>query len=404
MNAKTLTAALLVTLAAPAVARAEDAPATPPEVKAEATRPDAAQRKDEPRVAFWGNEPGQPGPETSHYTVPALPIELSGYFWVDTGVLLQNNTQVGSYDKTVNYAQGRFVLGAAYRRDFGGLFAEARAQFVGFENEYTKNQYEPHTQEAFVRVGGKAWDLQVGRFFNWEPYWRGIGIDRYTAEEAGALGGPSIYRLDAALGTKDEAGQLAAHWYPAEWAALELGAVYGQESSQNNIGVRPVVALRRWGFLLTGGYEYLQQRPQDDSQKVEQTTKGFAGRLQYTAYGVTLAAEASKATVDATQIDGLVDGEKTLDKTTVGAVIHAELLRDYVLAGGYHLTTADNKQGETNKHHQAFLAAVYKLPIPGFSVWGVLGFARAQLQDIDSNAAWENDVTSYRVRLQYEFR
>ncbi|MFO0581983.1 MAG: hypothetical protein U0229_06910 [Anaeromyxobacter sp.] len=395
MNAKTLTAAVLLGLAVPAAVLAEEAPAT---------RPDAAARDAEPRRSFWGSEPGRPYDDTSNYTLPVLPIELSGQAWLDIGYLQQKNTQVGSYDKNVNYAQGRFVLGAAYRRDFGGLFAEARAQFVAFDNERTKSQYESHTQDAFVRVGGKAWDVQVGRFYAWEPYWRGVGIDRYTAEEAGALGGPSIYRLDAAIGHKDEAGQLAAHWYPVEWAAFELGSVYGQESEQNNLGVRPVLALRKYGFLLTGGYEYLQQRPQDDSQKAEQTTKGFAGRLQYTAFGATVAVEASKASYDVTKSDGLVDTDLTLDKTSIGAFVQADLLRDYTLAGGYHLTTAKNEQKETNKHHQAFLAAIYRLPVPGLSVWGVLGFARAQLQDIDSNAAWENDMTSFRVRLQYEFR
>jgi hypothetical protein len=315
----------------------------------------------------------------------------------------QENTQAGTFDKDVHYEQGRFVLGASYRRDVGGLFGEARVQLVGFDNEFTKSQYEPHTQDAFVRLGGRAWDVQVGRFIAWEPYYRGLGIQRYTAEENGALGGPQMYRLDFAMGHEDEAGQAAIHAYPASWLALEVASVYGQQASQNKLGVRPVMALRKFGFLLIGGWEYLEQLPQDDSNKVEATSQGFGGRLQYTFRGTTVGVNAAQATVDAIQIDGLVDSEKTLEKTTVGAFIESDFWRN-VIGAGYHLTTSKNEQGETNEHVQAFVAYAYRLPIRGFSVWGVLGYAKAQLEDVDARSEWENDMTSFRVRLQYEFR
>ncbi len=399
MNAKISTLGLALALSIPAATLADEPTLT---------SPTAEERAAEPRVAFWGNEPGRPYAEIDDYVTPAgFPdlggFRLSGTAWMDVGYLTQDNTQVGAFDKDVYYAQGRVVLGTAFRRDYGGLFAEARAQFVAFDNEYTKSQYEPHTQDAFVRLGGRTWDVQVGRFYAWEPYWRGLGIDRYTAEEAGALGGPQIYRLDAAIGHKDESGQIAAHWFPAEWAALEVSSVYGQESGQNNVGVRPVVALRKWGFLLTGGYEYLSQTPQDTSNKVETTTKGFAGRLQYTIFGTTLALEGSQVQVDAIQIDGLVDGEKTLEKTSIGGFVQSDL-SDFTLSVGGHLTSQDNEQGETNEHIQTFAAALYRLPIPGFSVWGVLGWARASIEDVDAGSSWENDMTSFRVRLEYRFR
>ncbi len=396
---------------APSTASAEDHPPVTPEAAVQPAPPvmsvpappvmsvPAAER----RTTFWGSEPGRPADETSVVLSPTVPIRFANYVWMDTGYMKQSNQQVGSYDKDVNYAQGRLVLGVSYRRDMGPLFAEARAQFVALDNEFTKSQYEPHTQDAFVRVGGRIWDLQIGRFLAWEPYYRGNGIDRFTAEENGALGGPSMYRLDYALGYKDEAGQAAFHLYPADWIAFELGAVYGQESSQNNLGVRPVLAVRRFGFLLMGGWEYVKQKPQDDSNKVKQNENGFAGRLAYTLAGTTLGVNLSHVSVDSWQIDGQVNAAQTFDKTTVGGYIESDFWRN-VIGAGYHYTTADNQKGETNAHHQAFVSYGFRLPVPGLMVSGVLGFARAALEDADAKSSWENDVTSFRVRVRYDMQ
>jgi hypothetical protein len=372
-----------------------------PAIPTEPTGPSTAAA--ERRYTFWGAEPGRPADESSFALSPTVPIRFASYTWLDTGYMKQQNQQVGSYDKDVNYAQGRFVLGVSYRRDMGPLFAEARAQFVAFDNEFTKSQYEPHTQDAFVRVGGRLWDVQVGRFLAWEPYYRGNGIDRYTAEENGALGGPSMYRLDYALGYKDEAGQGAFHLYPVDWMAFELGAVYGQESSQNNLGVRPVLALRRFGFLLIGGWEYVKQRPQDSSNKVKQNENGFAGRLAYTFAGTTLGVNVSHVNVDAWQIDGEVNGTQTFDKTSMGGYVESEF-HNNVVGAGYHYTTSDNKKGESNAHHQSFLSYGYRLPVPGLTISGILGFARAAIEDADAKSSWENDVTSFRVRVRYDMQ
>ncbi len=394
---KTMAVALGLSLWVPAAVRAGD-PA--PGGEGQAAEP---AKGPELRQAFWGAEPGRPYDDADAYTVPVIPIRLSGQFWVDTGYMERVNTQVGAYDQDVNYSQGRFVLGAAYRRDAGGLFGEARVQLVGFVNEYTRSQYEPHTQDAFVRFGGRTWDVQLGRFLGWEPYYRGNGIERYTAEESGALGGPPMYRLDFALGQRDEAGQAAVHLYPADWVALELGAVYGQEAFQNNRGLRPVVALRRAGLLFVGGWEYHARRPQDVSNKAEQTAQGFAGRLQYGLAGTTVGVNAARVTVDEIQIDGLVNADRSFDKTTFGAFLESDFW-DNVVGAGYHLTTEDNEQGERKRNHQAFVSYLYRLPVKGMSVKAVLGFGRAQLEDVDAGSEWENDVTSFRVRVQYDFR
>lgn len=394
---KTLAVVLGLAFWGPVAGRAEEPAPGAALAAAEGAKPP------EPRQAFWGAEPGRPHDDVDAYTLPVVPIRLSGQFWVDTGYMERVNTQVGAYDQEVNYSQGRFVLGASYRRDHRGLFAEARVQLLGFVNEFTRSQYEPHTQDAFVRLGGRAWDVQVGRFVAWEPYYRGNGIERYTAEESGALGGPPMYRLDFALGHRDEAGQAAVHLYPADWAALELAAVYGQEASQNNRGVRPVVALRGLGLLFVGGWEYHVRRPQDVSNEAEQTAQGFAGRVQYARAGTTVGVNAARVTVDETQIDGLPNADRSFDKTTFGGFVESGIWNE-VVGAGYHLTTEDNEQGERKRHHQAFVSWLHRLPVPGLSVKAVLGFGRAQLEDVDAGSKWENDVTSFRVRVQYDLR
>lgn len=392
----TMAAALALALSLPGVTPAQAE--TP--VEAPAATPAAAPANPEPRSTFWGTEPGRPGDETDSYTLPTLPIRLSGYIWIDNGLMRTDVGEAGKYDTDTAYSQGRLVLGTSYRRDVGSLFAEARAQFVAVDNT-AQGQYEPTVQDAFVRVGGRSWDVQAGRFLGWEPYYRGNGIERYTAEEAGAPGGAAMYRVDAALGHMDEPGQAAFHLYPTSWAAFELGAVYGQDTAGNNLGVRPVLALRHSGFLVMAAYEYLNQAPQAENNKAEFTTKGYGGRVQYSIAGVTVGVNAAKAEIDAVAINGDVDGQKTLDKTSLGAFVEADFWNN-VVGAGYHLTDQEDVAGQTNEHQQAFVSYLYRLPVPGLALKGVFGYARAR---IDNGVnPYENAMTSIRLRIQYDFR
>ncbi|HYG66364.1 MAG TPA: hypothetical protein VD838_01845 [Anaeromyxobacteraceae bacterium] len=357
-----------------------------------------------------------------------VPFQIDGYFWTDTGYLDRNNTQSGAYDSGQNYMGGRLVVGASYQRALGEYFAKARVQYLGLENEFTNTSYEPHTLDAYLQVGSKLWDLQLGRFLASEVYYRGQGIELYTAEEAGALGGPSMYLLDLTRGHKNEAGQAAFHLRPASFLSFEVGSVYGRENNQNKRGVRPVVDFSLAGLKLIGGYEYFAERPLDDSNKVEATSKGYGGRMQYsfarqgsawlrapawvsyseeagkgwTGPVATFGVDFAAVTVDATDINGLVDAEKTFDKTTVGAFADLDFWKNS-LGAAYHQTTQENEQGEEIVQHQLSVSYLYRLPIPGLSVKAVYGFARAELEDVDTGAEWENDLQSFRVRLRYDF-
>ena len=389
---------LAAALACAAGARAADpepaAAKAPEEPARDAPRPDSSKPVTLPdelaRPEWTGNAP------------LGFPIRFSGYFWNDTGYLVRNNAQSGSPDQKAAYMTGRFVLGASYARHFGPLSALARVELMGLVNEFTKSAYEPHTLDAYVKVGTKTWDVQLGRFLAWEVYYRGQGIELYTAEEAGALSAPSLYLLDYTRGLMNEPGQAAAHWFPTSWLSFELAGVYGQSSQDNYFGARPAVDVKLHGFELIAGAELLRQAPQTSADKLDVTSKGYAARVQYSLPGVTFGVDAARTAVDNTGPDGLLDTGKTFDKTSVGGFVDVDF-RMSSIGLGYHHTSQIDRRGQHDTNNQAFVSYLLRTPIDGLSVKAVYGFARAHLEDIDANSQWENYLSSVRLRVLYEF-
>lgn len=334
----------------------------------------------------------------------AVPIDLTGYFWVDTGYMKRENAQAGQYDQDAYYMQGRFVLAAEYYREFGNLFATAKTELIGFVNEFTKSQFEAHVLDAYVQIGQCSWDLQVGRFLAWEVYHRGQGIELFTAEETGALGGPSLYWLQTVRGHKNEAGQAAFHIYPTDFLGIEIAGIYGQEQNQNNLGIRPSVDFNYAGFRVMAGYEYLDQAPQTSADKVSFVQSGWAARLEYTLPKLLrVGANIAQTSIEATRIDGLIDAERSADTTSVGGYVDVDFWVSS-LGLGYHYTMQSNEQGEDLTHHQAFVSYLVRLPIDGLALKAVYGYALAGIEDIDIGSSWENTMHSFRLRIAYDFR
>lgn len=334
-----------------------------------------------------------------------FPLKLGGYFWTDTGYMTRDNTQTGTFDQDVNYMQGRLGLVAAFERSMGGLDATAFVELLGLVNEYSGSRYEAHVLDAYLKVGQKRWAVQIGRFLNSEVYYRGQGIELYTAEEAGAKNGPALYHLNFIRGHQDQPGQAALHLQPLDNVKIEISGVYGQESNQNWRGVRPMVDVGYAGFRLFAGYEYLKLKPNTDEFKQESTVKGWAARLQYAWGPLTAGVSYSQGDTEFLGNDGVLDPVSSVDKSSLGGFVDVDFWKNSV-GLGYHLTTEENSKGlpDTNKHHQAFVSYLYRLPVDGLSVKAVLGFARAQLEDRTASGEWENDLTSFRVRVAYDFR
>jgi hypothetical protein len=401
---------------------------------ARAQEPAAAARAQEPGTAAQAQEPAAAAqapevpPWDNENAKLKTPIALLGYFWADTGYLYRTNAQPGEYNRAVNYMQGRFDLAGVYRKELGSFYALARLELVALVDEYSNSRYLPHVLDSYLKVGQKEWDVQLGRFLAWEVYYRGQGIELYTAEEAGAFNGPQLYWLDLTRGHMNGAGQAAIHWFPLQALGIELAGVYGQDSEQNYGGIRPVVDLSVGGLKAIAGYEYLKQAPQTEADKVEITSQGYAARVQYSLAPagswwlrapahITFSEEVGKGwitpvitvgvnfahlSVDAIRIDGLEDAEKTLDKTSYGAFADIDFWKNSI-GLGYNHTVSKNAQGEENTHDQAFVSYLFRLPIRGLSLKAVYGMAEAHIEDVDTGSAFTNKLQSVRVRARYDF-
>lgn len=354
-------------------------------------------------LAAGGAAAQDAAPGETVVTVAGAPIALHGEMWVDTGYLDRDNTQPGVQDEKTNYMNGRFVLGGTYRRQVGGLTASATVELLGLVHEFRATSYEEHAQDVYVKLAGRSWDVQVGRFLGIEAYHRGQGIELYTAEEAGAKNAPTLYHLNLARGRLYGPGQVAAHWRPSEHVTLELGTVYGLGNNTNVLGVRPVVEVAFGGLRLVGGYEQLEYGSAFAGDETEISQRGYGGRVQYTLRGVTAGAGYAWLDQERTQIDGLIDAAETYEKQSVGGFVDAEY-RSLSLGLGYHYTTQKNERREEPWHQQAFASLLYRLPIDGLSVKGVFGFARGKIEDVSSRSSFENDLVSFRLRVLYQFR
>ncbi len=395
-----LTAALWLGLAGTVMAQETTAPAVPP------AEPTAQAVPTEGRAIPVAQAAAELSPMAGWYlpTRPAVPLRLYGEFWVDTGYMNRDNTQPGLPNQNTEYMTGRFVLGATYSRTFGNLTALAKLELLALVNDFADGKYgESHVQDVYLQVGTPLWDLQVGRLLAWEIYYRGQGIELYSAEEAGASGGPRLYLVDFTRGQTNGPGQAAFHLRPTDWLSFELAGVYGFETEQNSLGIRPAVDLHLGRLQLVGGYEYLTQTPVKAGDKVETTAQGYGARLQYIFPYVTAGVDASHATVDVTDISGLVNAAQTYDKTSVGGWVDLAFWKNS-FGAGYHRTTQKNAKGEENWQYQAFVSYLFRLPIEGLSVKAVYGWALAHIQDADANSEYENALKSVRLRILYQFR
>jgi hypothetical protein len=343
-------------------------------------------------------------PEVTADLVGGLPLRFHGEFWVDTGYLNRENTQPGLPSQENEYMTGRFVLGTTYARKVGNLTAAARVELLGLVNEFADGKYgEPHVQDVYLQLGNATWDVMVGRLLAQEVYYRGQGIELYSAEEAGAAGGALLYLVDFNRGQKNGPGQAAFHLRPNDWLSFELAGTYGFESEQNNLGIRPVVDFHSGGFQAVASWEYLSQTPVKTGDEVETISQGYGGRVQYRLPFLTVGLDAAQAQVDATDINGEVDAAKTFDKTSLGGWLDLNLGL-HSLGLGYHQTFQKDEKDVENTHHQAFVTYLYQLPIDGLSVKAVYGYALAHIDDPAASSPYENALNSFRVRLAYAFK
>jgi hypothetical protein len=387
-----------------------------------------ASGKTEPEaVAEKEQEQKEAPPLRAHVKPLGAHLSVLGAFWVDTGYITRTDERPGEFNFQAPYMQGRFVLGAQYYQEFREKnFVLVKAAFIGFVNEYTKSQFEPRMEDVYIMVGQKWWDVQIGRYLAWEVYYRGQGIELFTAEEAGASGGPPIYWLQVTRGYRNESGQMAVHFYP--WGAdncpgasarrymglcdhafgIEVSSVYGQENNQNNYGVRPAIDLQYKGLQLMFGYEYLKLSPQDASVSAHSEFYGLAGRLQYAVDLVSAGVEGSWAKRDFINASDMVDPEQTVRPwTTLGAYLNFRKGIHWPGIGVHYTSEKNDKrtsegQREQRTQYQGFVSYLIKLPVKGLALKFVGGFGVNHLQNVDNLAEFDNRMFSGRIRIVYD--
>jgi hypothetical protein len=345
--------------------------------------------------------PGQPW--------PSVPLRFGGYFWVDTGFMQRDNTQPGLFDKDIPYMQGRLGLLAGYEKTLGDWRLDAQLELLGLENEFSGQRYEAHVLNSFLQIGQKTWDVQIGRFLNTEVYYRGQGIELYTPDEFGAESTLQdrlrIYHLDTNRGHQDQPGQVAVHWRPMENLKVEVSGVYGFDARQQVFGLRPVVEAGLAGFRLFAGYEWRDEPTNTDETKVKSNMQGWAARLQYELPFLVVGANYSSKRGERYNNNEELESALSGDTTSVGGFADLFLGKHSVGLGYHHTEFTDELAlRNTSTQDQVFGTYLYRLPFEGFSVKGVVGFARAEVEDRQANGSWQNDLLSFRVRLAYDFR
>jgi hypothetical protein len=348
-------------------------------------------------------------PLRAHVQPLAVNLSVFGTIWIDSGYISRKNDinaplgqQPRQQEDEVHapYMQGRFVLGAQYYQEFKERnFVLVKAAFIGFVNEFTRSQFEPRMEDVYIMVGQRKWDIQIGRYLAWEVYYRGQGIELFTAEEAGAFGGPPIYWLQVTRGYRDESGQMAGHWFP--WGSecqgarryvgrcdhffgIEVSSVYGQELRQNNLGIRPAIDFQYHGFQLMTGMEYLNRFPQRSTDNTRSEFIGVAGRAQYAMDVVSLGAEASWSKQDFINANDQVDVAQTF-KPWMSVGGYANFRAGIHWPGiGLHWTSEKNSdftrvdpplipQREQRTQYQGYASYLIKLPVKGLALKFVYG-------------------------------
>jgi hypothetical protein len=346
---------------------------------------------------------------------PKTGIGISGYAWIDTGyeeIRRGNPTEQG-----IKYRlqQGRLLLRVTPTYTFGDFFVQAQAELVANKDQSQAQPNTADTDDLWVRVGQwKTWDLQLGRFENWEVYHLGMGLDLHTLERQGAVDEafavPDIYGLSYAYYRPAGVGRAAAHLYPTDWFRVELATEFGNEFGSNVIAGRPVGILD-FGFIrVKAGVEYKKLTDQKEGSKGETTQRGSAGSVHfvfdpYIEFGVN----GSYGIVDRVAQDGTVDEKGTNEVYSFGGFANVRIIEDLLFGAGANITKLedihlDRSVGDVDhfSHLQAFGALQY-LVMKQLFVKFVGAYARSEFHPVFGEPIFNNTMVSGRLRLLYLF-
>ena len=236
--------------------------------------------------------------------------------------------------------------------------------------------------DAFIKFGNSAWDLQAGRFegANLFPLGKDVVVEH--------AGGVDVYNAGKARGRAGtDAGQIAFHVNASESVKFELGTIYGDDDADADnstavSGIRPVVTIMTDSVTYTAGFESVSYDLTAGGKK-DMSGYGLAANFNVGAANVNLAAASSKDDVSDQKVSSLT-ANMTYGNFGLGLIS----------------SSVDNKTGDDPSLLTTYVA--YSMPLLDIENASVT-FA-ASHSTADKVAATTNDkTTAARVRFNYNF-
>jgi hypothetical protein len=367
--------------------------------------------------------------------MPKTGVGISGYGWIDGNYrLIRSGNPAISPEFKELLDQGRFLLRVTPTYTSGAWFVQAQAEIVANTNQYDV-QPAPSivgADDVWVRTGEwSSWDVTVGRMQGFDVYPLGMGLDLNTYERLGAFDPsftgspnssgrvPALYNAEYLFyrpgGTSaSRVSDVALHLYPLAPLRIEILGQFGDDGVNNVVGGRPA-AIYDLGFLkLRGALEYQYRFAEDPAPSATNTIKsrGGAGSAQvvfapYVEAGINF----GYAVIDATGPQGQDPGQSG-NRLSYGGFVDlvplAGALPNLMLGGGLNYATFHNliqdaeKNYERSTNLQWFVAAQY-LFYKQLYVKVVGGYAKSHFENKVTTSPYDDDMFSFRVRVQYLF-
>jgi len=370
-----------------------------------------------PGGSLSGTMHGMPWP---YY--PKTGIGISGSIWVDTGYEVVKRGNPTDAASKLLVSQGRAVLRATPTFSSGSWYAQGQAELVGNKDQSVAQPNIVDIDDLWIRAGQwKKWDLQLGRFEAFEVYHFGMGMDLNTLERLGATGSqtrspPDVFELGGnsnIVYRQSGPTNLAAHFYPTDYLRFEILGQFGFDTASgiDTIGARPAAVFDIGWLKFKAAGDVRRQFPSVSSSKEQRTVEGGSAALQFVfnphveagvnfAYGqIKHYSPASVTNPNATLGD--FDTAGSVTDSDFGGFANFRVIDGLVVGAGANYNQETDEQAGVFTHLQSFGAVQVRM-LEHLYVKAVRAYAKGHIAP-GGAAAWDNTMTSGRVRLLYLF-
>lgn len=380
-------------------------------------------------------DPREPVDATDGLYRSKMKLGWDGSAEIDVGYARYDFSLTSYKAERINDFRGRFVMGPVLEYAFDeNHFFRLTGQAVAWVRE-EKLQYQINADDVYVQAGRrKKWDIKLGRFETWVVYNKGLGYDRYTLEDTGAikeppfnqaLFGADIYEVNA-IYERTMPGKLAVHAYPLDVLGFEAIGLYGSGSqTTNQFGGRLAADLNLKFLRIRGGAEYRKEEPTQAVTKQvngvdvpcdkcsDKTVMGFGGGAVGKLGPVELGLNAAKASVETYKTDGTaLEPPATYDVTSFGGYLELDpgkllLERSLIVGVGMNRTENLYNNQDFERHDQGAAYIAFPLGFNDAMIKLVLSKADLLYEDADPATgivtARTSDMLAGRLRVRASF-